>query len=366
MRLLDASINRCREGLRALEDLARFVLNDSALSGEIKHTRHRLRDAVESLPGLAGDEIGRQAWRDTPGDVGVGIKAAAEGERASLGAVGIAAGKRAGEALRVLEEVAKTFSDDSWRTFEALRYVVYGLEQRVVLALGGREGSGRRSPQWRLCVLVTTTRCRLDWREVVRRSLEGGADCIQLREKESADRQVLTVAREMRSIIGGRAAMIVNDRIDLAILSGANGVHLGQDDLSVADARRLGGSALHVGVSTHDLKEAANALASGADYVGVGSMFASDTKVRDTSGPDFLRSFLAQDVLRSMPHLAIGGIHPGNAGELVAMGCRGVAVSSAVCASEDPASVCRELRRSVDAGWTEPESLDRSHPSSPR
>lgn len=348
-RMIDANANRCREALRTMEDVARFGLNHGALAAEIKAIRHELRAALEALGGGLLQLI---ACRDTPNDAGVSNKTPEEGGRSGLRDIATAAGKRAGEALRTLEEASKAVSlapesgsDAVWRRLERLRYRLYECEKRLTLALGS--GLGK---QWRLCVLVTAEMCRLDWREVVRRSIEGGADCIQLREKSLASRDFEGMARKLRRVIGANAdaAMIVNDRIDIALLSGADGVHLGQDDLSVESARRLASTNLIVGVSTHNLEEARKACAAGADYCGVGAMFPTGTKVRETSGPEYLRAYLCEPGVNEVPHLAIGGITPTNVGELVNAGCRGVAVSSVVCASERPEEVCAALRKAID------------------
>jgi thiamine-phosphate pyrophosphorylase len=129
----------------------------------------------------------------------------------------------------------------------------------------------------------------------------------------------------------------------VALLSGADGVHLGQSDLTVRDVRRLAGARLIVGVSTHSHEEAERAADDGADYCGVGAMFATGTKPRAVSGPEYLRWYTGSARVSRIPHLAIGGITPQRVGALVAAGCRGVAVSAAVCGAEDPAGVCREI-----------------------
>src|SRR5262249_3445094 len=132
--------------------------------------------------------------------------------------------------------------------------------------------------------------------------------------------------------------VIVNDRVDLALLSGADGVHLGQSDLPVAEARRLAGARLLIGVSTANLDEARSAARQGADYCGVGPMFPTTTKDKPRiSGPPYLREYLAAPVSARVPHLAIGGIAPGNVSDLVSAGCRGIAVSGSVCGATDPA-----------------------------
>lgn len=202
--------------------------------------------------------------------------------------------------------------------------------------------------QWRVCVLLTERLCARPWREVLAAALEGGADCVQVREKEISTREL---AARVRAVIDlarpAGAAVVVNDRADIALACGADGVHLGQDDLPVRDARRLAGERLLVGASTHSLDEARAAVEAGADLCGVGAMFATGTKPGIApGGTGYLRAYLAS--FGRVPHLAIGGITPANAPELAAAGCRGVAVSGAVCGAADPAAVVRALRSALE------------------
>ena len=136
-------------------------------------------------------------------------------------------------------------------------------------------------------------------------------------------------------------SVIVNDRPDVALLAGADGVHLGQTDLPCAEARKMVGRQLIIGVSTATIRSARDALRDGADYCGVGPMFPTKTKQKDTIvGPMYLREYLAWDKL---PHLAIAGISDENVGQLVEIGVRGIAVSSAVCSAKNPGTVVRDL-----------------------
>ena len=157
---------------------------------------------------------------------------------------------------------------------------------------------------------------------------------------------VAKLAERVRAVIAitrpAGASVIGNDRADLARACGADGVHVGQGDLSVSDVRRLAGTSLLVGVSSHSLAEARAALAAGADVCGVGAMFPTGLKPSIVpGGTAYLREYLS--ACGRVPHLAIGGITPANVGELAAAGCQGVAVSSVVCAARDPASVVRAL-----------------------
>lgn len=321
-----------------LEDIARFALDDAALTGRGKKARHDLKAAVERLPFPEG--LGMSA-RDTPGDVGTAVRTEGEARREDLVSVARAAAGRSAEALRTIEELAKCFGGEGW-AFERIRYEVYELG-RLVCA-----GLAPRAPQWRLCVLLTDSLCDgRGWESVAEAAIEGGADCLQLREKSLGDRELLERSRRLVSICARtdhHVSVIINDRPDIALLSRADGVHVGQGDLRPADVRSVAGRGLLVGVSTSRLGEAGEALDAGASYVGLGPMFPSTTKQKETiAGEAYLRAFLADPSLAGTPHLCIGGITPENAGVLAAVGARGLAVSSAVCGSEDPAGVCRAL-----------------------
>ncbi|HZW06797.1 MAG TPA: thiamine phosphate synthase, partial [Phycisphaerales bacterium] len=331
LRMIDANANRAAEGLRVMEDVARFALDHAELAALCKGARHDLRSALEGVP---GGRLGMLASRDTPGDVGTSIKAeGTETVRASLNAVAAAAAGRVMEGLRAIEETAKVVAPAAAGAVERVRYRVYEIDKRLGLALGTGRGA-----QWRLCVLITESLCKRPWLDVARGAIEGGADCLQLREKGLADGELLKRATALVELARGRAAVIVNDRADIALAAGADGVHLGQEDAPVSAVRALAGDRLLVGVSTHDLGEARRALRDGADYVGVGAMFPTATKAREASGVAYLRAFLeVTRETRPLPHLAIGGITAANIGQLVEAGCRGVAVSSTACGSDDPA-----------------------------
>ena len=331
-RILDANFNRAREALRVMEEAARFLLDDPALTQELKQLRHDLATALRGVPGLV-------EHRDTPGDVGVNATTDTEAQRGSTADVVVAAAKRLGEALRTMEEYAKTLpqADTVATTVETLRYRGYDLEQRLIRAMG----SGQRR-QWRLCLLLTESLCRRPWREVLEAAIAGGADCVQVREKDEPAAALLERVREVVAITRPRGvSVIVNDRPDIALLAQADGVHLGQTDLPCRETRRLAGRQLLIGVSTSCIDEARQALADGADYCGVGPMFPTTTKHKDIIvGPAYLREFTAWGKL---PHLAIGGVTPDNVTELAQAGAGGVAVSAAICAADDPQAVARRL-----------------------
>jgi thiamine-phosphate pyrophosphorylase len=332
-RIIDANANRAREAMRVMEDAARFALNDAKLTEQIKSLRHDLRAALGLLaPGIL------EANRDTPADVGTTVTTAAEMNRRSLLDIVIAAAKRLSESLRSIEECSKTLNTELARQIESLRYRAYAIEMELQL----RFGTGRAS-QWTLCVLLTESLCKRPWKEVLRAAIDGGADCIQIREKEFDGGDLAERVREVISIARpAGVAVIVNDRVDVALAVGADGAHLGQHDLAIRDARRLAGRSLIIGSSTRNLDEARRAVEAGADYCGVGMIFPTPLKPgQEASGLRYLREFL--EAHPDVPHLAIGGITPANVREVIDAGAKGIAVSTAVCAAENPRAVVEAL-----------------------
>jgi thiamine-phosphate pyrophosphorylase len=338
-RILDASANRAREGLRVVEDYARFALDDPGLTRRIKEVRHRLATAIQGLD--LDTLIGS---RDTRGDVGTHIMTPTERARENPRAVLIANFKRTAEALRTLEEYGKLI--DVWLSgrFEVLRYDVYTLEKLTLTAAGARRALGDA----RLMVLVGGLPTLGDLTWVVGEALAGGADLIQLREKDLPDREWLRRAREVRILTAqARARFIVNDRPDLARLAGADGVHLGQDDVTLRDARRIVGPGALIGISTHDRPQLDQAILAGAGYLGVGPVFSSVTKdFSDLAGLAFVRHAAETTAL---PWFAIGGINEENIDQVLEAGASRVAVSSAVVRAPRPRLAAAALRARLDA-----------------
>jgi thiamine-phosphate pyrophosphorylase len=339
LRILDACRNRSGEALRTLEDLARFALNDGELSAGLKDLRHRLAAAFAILPSGS-----LAANRDVAGDVGRAIEGRDEYRREGLPGVAAAAGHRLAEALRSMEEVAKTVESrgELARALERLRYASYPLAAAIEARV-----PGPRREQWTVCVLLTRSLCRRPWDDVLAAAIDGGADAIQVREKDlDGGELVELVGKAIERARPAGVRVIVNDRVDVALAAGADGVHVGQSDLAPAAVRSIAGRRLAIGVSTHDDGEARRAAAEAADYCGVGAMFASRLKPGlGPSGPGYLARFLAAHP--GVPHLAIGGIDPANVGTLADLGCRGVAVSGCVCGAERPDETVRTLRTAL-------------------
>ncbi len=323
--------------MRVLEDYCRFVLDDAFLTGEWKRLRHDFAAAVGALPAPLMLEA-----RDTEGDVGTSIATSAEMERFASLDVAQAGCKRLQESLRSLEEFSKIVNAAVAQQVEILRYRAYTLERALLLVTQAK--TNLETAQ--LCVLVSTHLCRASLAGTVREAAAGGAQVIQLREKNIDDRTLLERARDVRAVTRKAGVLfILNDRPDLARLAQADGVHLGQQDLSVREARRIVGPDAIIGVSTHNLAQLRQAIVDGAGYVGVGPTFPSSTKeFEQFAGLDFTRAAAAETAL---PAFAIGGITVENVAAVLAAGARRVAVSAAVCQADDPRAAAAAMRRAI-------------------
>ena len=335
LRLLDANANRAREALRVLEDYARFVLDHEGYSAELKSLRHDFASVTQVFVGQA------ILHRDTPGDVGTANKTPSEQSREDLAHVVTAASKRLGEALRAIEEYLKTLDPTAAARIESLRYRFYDLEHRLAFTL---RPAASRFDSVHLYVLITESACSRPWLETAELAIQGGADCLQLREKELESGELLRRARAFVDLCKRHNVLsIVNDRPDIAMLTGADGVHVGQTDLPAREVRNLIGPEKILGVSTHKIADAQAAVADGADYIGVGPVFRSPTKPRDfVAGLDYARQVAEQ--IR-IPAVAIAGITAENVDEVMATGIRRVAVTAAVTKAPDPRAAAERLKR---------------------
>ena len=203
----------------------------------------------------------------------------------------------------------------------------------------------------RLYVIASPSRAGDDLEEGVRKAISGGADVVQLRDKFSSASQVLETARTLGRICRQSGVIfIVNDRVDIALASGADGVHLGQDDLPVSEARNLAkrhgrSEPFLIGCSTHSLEQALLAQDEGADYIGCGPVFSTPTKPDyRVQGLELVRQYREQ--IR-IPFVAIGGIDEGNIAQVAQAGARCAAVVRAVLGSADPEAAARSLKNAI-------------------
>ncbi|MFW6044497.1 MAG: thiamine phosphate synthase [Planctomycetota bacterium] len=210
-----------------------------------------------------------------------------------------------------------------------------------------KRSAGKALEDLRLYALVTESQCHHHWRSVVEELLAGGVDAIQLREKNCNDRELLRRARIVRELTQESDALfVVNDRPDVAVLSSADGVHVGQKDLPAEEVRSLVGDGMVVGLSTHDEQQLREACEAGVDYAGVGPVHATATRGYDKGGGTGLVNRLA--AMASMPTVAIGGITPDEVGELFEAGVQAIAVCSALCAARSPRKAAETFRTQIE------------------
>jgi thiamine-phosphate pyrophosphorylase len=333
LRVVDAAANRAREGLRAAEDYVRFVLDDRHLTGLCKQLRHDLAAAL----GRISIEH-RLAARQTQADVGTALATQAEGRRESTASVLSANLTRLQEALRSLEEFAKLLDVGMAAELKQLRYRSYTLQRAAEITRNSLERLARA----RLCVLIDGRPSQEEFERLAGSLVEAGVHLIQLRDKALHDRRLLQRARLLHEVTAGSDTLfIINDRPDLAVLCRADGVHVGQEELSVKDARTVVGPEALIGVSTHTLQQARQAQLDGANYIGVGPVFPSGTKhFEEIPGVGLLRAVAAEIRL---PAFAIGGITRENLPEVLATGFTRVAVAGAITAATYPATEVREM-----------------------
>ena len=340
LRIIDANCNRIGEGLRFLEDIARFLLNDAALCQQLKSMRHTL---VESLSGFGP---GLLSYRNSEADVGVNIESVSQ--RQDLPSLVTANAKRVEEGLRVIEELAKLpeigpvlHSKD----FERARFNLYTLERQLLSKVLRQQKITRLTG---LYVIIDTQTLGLKNEvETARKAIRGGARIIQLRDKHHSKGELLSIAQKLKDLCHkSDALLIINDHLDIALAANADGLHIGQTDLPLSIVRRELPIDKIVGYSTTTLAQAMRAEADGADYVAVGSIFPSPTKGSTTVlGLERLRQ-IKQGM--SIPLVAIGGISKDNIAQVMAAGADSAAVISAVLAQQNVERATRQLVREIE------------------
>jgi thiamine-phosphate pyrophosphorylase len=183
---------------------------------------------------------------------------------------------------------------------------------------------------------------------LVEAAVRGGADAVQLRHKTLARGELLALARRIR-VVASEVLFIVNDHVDIALLSGADGVHLGADDISIEAARQVAGDRLLIGASASSPGAALAAIDQGADYLGCGASFATPIKTtKEVIGPRGVAA-VAEAAGNEVPVFAIGGVDESNLAQLTALGVRRACVIRAVAEADDPEQAARRLRAMLDA-----------------
>jgi thiamine-phosphate pyrophosphorylase len=347
-RIIDANFNRAREALRVIEDFCRFYLTSAPLTTCAKQLRHTLSAAIAKL-----DPAQLIASRDSLGDVGAGATVDNQLQRKDLRDCFTAGCKRLTESLRALAEMTQTLNPEVAQTIEKLRFSAYTLEKNIVLFADTSE----KFKPVRLYVIISNA-LPIDVFSLTRQCIAGGADCIQLRSKSTGrltvdvdDDKLFALASEFVKVCKDAGVLaIINDRVDIAVAAGADGVHLGQDDLPIEQARKLQLAPLIIGKSTHSIEQLRAACEELPTYVSLGPVFSTSTKPDAAPvGLDYVRQGVEILASTGIRHVAIGGITLDNVEEVLKAGARTIAVCSAVTGADDAAKVCTALKGKIAA-----------------
>jgi thiamine-phosphate pyrophosphorylase len=340
LRIIDASLNRIGEGLRVLEEFARFSLNDTALTQQLKNLRHGL---VRVDPKLHEQLL---SSRDSKGDVGADMEVPGEVKTRDTSGMIAANARRVQESLRVMEEIARDpdLNLES-NAYKQARFELYTIEKDLLARMLRQDKLKRLAG---LYVIIDTAFLKgRGLTAVATQAIRGGAKVIQLRDKKHGIRELLKAAMELRDISAQRDVLfIVNDSLEVALASGADGLHVGQDDLPVAVARRLLPVAKVLGCSARTLDEARVARSEGADYLGVGAIYPTTTKdAAGATGTEIIREIKREVAL---PLVAIGGINQSNLKAVMQAGADAAAVISAVMGADDIEKATRQLIKIIE------------------
>ncbi len=327
--LIDANLDRAREGLRVIEDWSRFGLNNKDFVITLKDWRQQL--------GQHHYEYYKKA-RSTSNDKGAGLKHPAQLNRIHPKEIVAANFARVQEALRVIEEFTRTTHPELSRISADIRYRIYDLEIDVLKA----SNSKVRLEILNSCKLYLITRPHPKLIKTVSLSLKAGVKMIQFRCKEGTDSENLELAKNIASLCRSHNSLfIINDRIDIAIASEADGIHLGQEDIPIEIARELIGHEKIIGLSTHSLKEIESAKKKPCDYLGVGPIYKTHSKPNKKNlGIDFIKK-ISNKI--DIPWFAIGGINKVNISEINRLGGKKIALINAIMSAEDPYTASKEL-----------------------
>lgn len=327
-RIIDVNTNRAVEGLRVMEEVVRFVLEDKKLTHELKQLRSSLRK-------ISGNLIQQ---RKISSDVGRDLYTKSEAKRATILDIFTANAKRVQEALRVLEEFSKLIKPSAGKSIKGLRFKVYELEKTISLLI-----THYSLLDFNLYVVSDPM---IDHVKAAKAVAAGGGKIFQLRDKTASKKQMLKWAKKIRKIKG--LTFIVNDYPDIAKIVNADGIHLGQEDLSkmsIKKARKILGPNKIIGLSTHSYSQALKAERLGADYISVGPIFKTPSKPKGQPvGLKLLRKVVEKV---KVPVVAIGGIDQSKVKKVRGVGCERFAVIRAVLQKKNIKNAVKNLRKIV-------------------
>ncbi len=327
--LIDANLDRAREGLRVIEDWCRFGLKKKDYAKDLKDWRQTL--------GTYHHEFYKNA-RTTFQDPCIGISHPAQSTRITPEQIVSANASRVQEALRVIEEYTRNTDKLLSSEASSIRYKIYDLELQIIKESKWNE----RKKILEECTVYLITNSNQSIAEIIHEILSAGVRVVQYRGKHKNDLESIKEANLLSAICKKfNALFIINDRVDIALATNADGVHLGQNDMPITEARKILGPHKIIGKSTHSKKQIEAAVKEGCDYIGIGPIFNSNTK------PELIPIGISsiKEAIKSspLPTFAIGGINTSNINQIKNTGCKRIALSEAIMNHPQPISVTKKL-----------------------
>lgn len=330
-RIIDANINRTSEGIRVIEDILRFGFNAKELTESMRNLRHSLRKLFSK------HDLNLINWRNSEKDIGKDIsQSSLNDSKTNIKQLLLSNFKRLQEGLRTIEENLKIVSEyQKSKEVEKIRFQTYTEEKKCINLFR------KDFPKGIYALTAEKFSKNRDNISVVKEMIKGGVSIIQYREKLKSPKEKLKECREIRKMTSDNGIMfIVNDDVDIAVLTDADGIHIGQDDLPADEVRRLVGDKI-IGLSTHSPEQYRKAANSEADYIGVGPIFKTYTKenVCDPVGLEYLEFAVEQS---AVPFTAIGGIKEHNIEKVLERGAETIALVTEIVEADD---ICEKIKR---------------------
>lgn len=344
-RMLDANVNRASEGLRVLEDLARFYYDHKPFSKRLKELRHDIRkNVMELLPELLDS-------RDSVNDVGAQVSMELEiDHKTTFIELAAANFKRVQEALRTIEESLKVMDRYQLsKLYEGYRFISYNIEKEYFKIMIGKDKLRKLSTDL-YCITAEEHSNGRSNIEVVEKMINAGVRIIQYREKDKSLFEKYSECMKIREMTRDKGVtFIINDHIDIALMVKADGIHIGQDDIPIEKVRELVGDEMIIGLSTHSPQQAEDAVRRGADYIGVGPLYKTYTKkdVCEPVGLSYL-DYVVKNI--NIPFVAIGGIKEHNIGEVLSHGAKCIAMVTGIVGAEDIEEKIRSIKSKISRG----------------
>lgn len=341
-RIIDANVNRASEGLRVLEDIARFAYNNQNLSNKLRKMRHDTRKNIESIFLVCIDK------RDAKNDVGHVISNNSNiDNKNNIRELIIANFKRFQEAVRTVEETLKILKNyELSKKYEKIRFYSYDIEKEYIQTLFSDKLRNFRAGIY--CITAHEFSCGRSNIDIVKDMINSGIKIIQYREKDKTMLEKYKECEKIREITKENdITFIVNDDIHIAKAVNADGVHVGQDDIPIEVVRELVGHNMIIGLSTHSPEQCDDAIKRGADYIGVGPVFKTYTK-KDVCDPVGLKYLQYVVKNANIPFVAIGGIKQDNIDCVLEKGAKVIALVTEIVGAEDVNQKIRKLRNKID------------------